>query len=139
VAKKPDPAAEPPPLVKLPKTLGACADLYASLRDERLAAEKVAAAIGEREKFVAEHLINSISAADSTGVAGKVARVTRRTRVVAQVKDWALFNAYVLKVKRPDLLQRRLNEAAIGELWDAKKVVPGVEPFTIVSLSVAKA
>ena len=135
MAKKSDDAAPP---VKLPATLAACADLYYALQQDRLAAEKVAAAIEEKEKYVKEHLILNLPAADATGVAGKVARVTRRTKVIAQVRDWALFNAYILKLKRPDLLQRRLNESAIGELWDAKKKVPGVEPFTVVTLSVSK-
>jgi hypothetical protein len=129
--------AAPPPL-KMPKTLGACADLYGRLRDDRLAAEKVAAEIAKREAEAREHLIKMIPAADTTGVSGKVYRVTRHVKKVPQVKDWALFYAHVKRTGHFELLQKRLGEAAIGERWDAGKSVPGVEAFTAVTLSVGK-
>jgi len=128
----------PPPGLEVPKTLGACADLYFKLRNERLAAQKGVDAIEAREKYMMNHLIKHLPAADASGVAGKVARVTRHVKRVPTVKDWAALYVYIKKTGAFELLQRRVADAAVKERWDAGKQVPGVEAFTTVTLSVAK-
>lgn len=122
----------------MPKTLGACADLVFTLRQERLAAQKVVDEIGEREQAVKKHLIDNLPKSQAGGIAGRLARVSITTKTIAQVKDWDAFYKYVLKTKDMSLLQRRLGTAAVQERWDAKKPVPGVEPFNVVDLSIVK-
>ena len=124
--------------VKMPKTLGACADLYFQTREKRLAAEKIATAIKADENAIADHLIQLMPNSDASQVAGKTAYVKRQVKKVAQVKDWDAFGKYVFKTKRLDLLQRRVSDAAVKDLIDAGKEVPGVEFFTVVSLSTGK-
>ena len=92
---------------KFPKALGACADLVYSLRQERLAAQKVVDALEEKEKALREHIINTLPKSEATGAAGKLARVTVMTKDVPQVKDWEKFYAYVKKNNAWDLMQRR--------------------------------
>ena len=123
---------------KPPKTLGACADLYFTLREQRLAAQKIADAIEVNERAIREHIILTLPKSEASGVAGKLARVSRVIKQVPQIKDWSAFYAYIKKTGSFDLLQRRPGEAAIQERWDAGKVVPGVESFTVVTLSVSK-
>ena len=89
------------------------------------------------EKALKEHIINNLPKSDS-GAAGKVARVSVVTKDVPQVKDWDAFYKYVSRTKSFDLLQRRLSDAAIKERWENKKQVPGVEAFTVVSVSLNK-
>ena len=122
-----------------PKTLGACADLLYKLREERLTQVKVVTAIEDQEKLLREHIIQNLPKSDQKGAIGKLGKVTLGSKTVAQVKDWDLFYKYIAKSKNFALLQRRPGESAIQEIWDAKKPVPGVEPFTIVTLSVTKA
>lgn len=123
---------------KFPKTLGACADRVYELRQKRLDAQKIVDAIEEEEKALREHIINTLPKSETTGVAGKLARVTVVTKQVPQVKDWNLFYAYVKKNNAWDLMQRRLAAAAVTERWEAGKKVAGVEAFTAVTLSVNK-
>lgn len=125
-------------VVKLPKSLGACADLYAKVREDRLAADKVAAKLQEMETFIKEHLISNLSVGDTTGVAGKVARVAAYRESVPTVKDWGKFHEFILKNKRLDLLQRRASATGIQELWENKKKVPGVESFDVIKISLNK-
>lgn len=126
------------PLV-MPKTLGACADLLFTTREVRLKMEKEVAKVAARESEIREHLIRELPKADASGVSGKIARATRSEKIVAQVKDWPLFYAYIKKSGNFAMLQRRIGDAAIQEQWENKKKVPGVEPFTVVSISLGKA
>lgn len=124
--------------LQIPKSLGACADLYFTLKEQRLAKEKEAAEIQKQESFVKEHLINSIPKSEATGVAGKLARVSVVVKPEPRVEDEEKFRAYVSKNKRWDLMTKAINRAAIKEMWEAKKTVPGIGSFEVVTLSCNK-
>ena len=124
----------------IPKTLAAAADLYYQIREKRLELERQAAAEKDFETELKEHLIASLTK-DTTGVAGKLCRVSAQNKVVPQVKDWELFYAYVAKNRSKGgfaMLNKAVNAKAVSEVWSAGKAVPGVEPFTTVVLSVNK-
>ncbi len=61
---------------------------------------------------------------------GKYASVSISSNVTGNVVDWDLFGAYIIKNKYLHLLQRRVSDPAIRELFETKGSVPGVEPFT---------
>ena len=131
-----DKAAAP----KLPKTLAACADEYYTVMQERLKLQRQADELKKRETQLAEHLIQNLPKSDATGVAGKVARVTVTTKVRPEVQDWDALYAYIHTRAKKDpgvwsLLQRRVGDAAVQEIWDAGKDVPGVKPFQYPKLS----
>mgnify|MGYP001489648579 CR=1 FL=1 len=123
---------------KFPKTMGACADKIYELRQKRLDAQKVVDAIEAEEKALKEYIINTLPKSETTGVAGKLARVTVITKIVPQVKDWDSFYKYVKKNNAFDLVQRRLADKAIQDRWEAGKTIPGVEAFQAVTLSINK-
>lgn len=127
-------AAKP---IKLPKTMGACADLLYETREKRLAAQKIVDELAKQESAVREHIINNLPKSD-TGASGKRARVSVVTKQVPQVKDWDKFYAHVKKTGQFELMQRRLVDTAIRERWDNGKQVPGVEAFGVVSVSLNK-
>jgi hypothetical protein len=120
-----------------PKEIGACADLLFSLKAERAKLTKSVKDLEEREALIKNYIIATLPKS-STGVSGKVAHARVVTREVPHVEDWALFYKYVLKTKDFSLLQRRIGEKAIEERWEAKKAVPGITPFTIVTVSITK-
>ena len=126
------------PKFKFPKTMGACADKIYELRQKRLDAQKVVDAIQAEESALREHIIQTLPKSETTGVAGKLARVTVVTKSIPQVKDWDAFYKYVAKNKAFDLMQRRLSDKAVTDRWEAGKKVDGVEAFTAVSLSINK-
>lgn len=125
----------------IPKSQGAAADLYFSLREKRLALQREAAAVEEQEKLVQAHLIAVIPKSLGTGVAGKLCRVSVQTKPIPQVTDWDKFYAHIAKNKSKGgfaLLNRAVNAAAVKEIWDAGKEVPGVGSFNVAKLSVNK-
>lgn len=124
--------------IKLPKSIGACADRIYELRLQRLAAQKLVDAMEAEEKALKEHVIATLPKSETTGVAGKLARVTVITKEVPQVKDWDAFWAKFDKKKDTDLIGRSLSKAAVEARWEAGKKVAGVEAFTVVTLSINK-
>lgn len=127
-----------PTPIKLPKTLAACADLYGTLREARLALDKQVTEAKEREEFVKNYLIDNIPKSEATGVSGKLWSTSVVRKKIAQVKDWDAFYKHILKTKDFSLLNRAANRKAIEERWEAKKVVPGVEAFDTVTISLHK-
>lgn len=123
---------------KIPKTLGACADRLYALKDLKRDANDKVDAIDEEVKAIKAHIIETLPKSESTGVAGKNARVSVVTKEIAQVKDWEAFWAKFDKKKDTDMLSKSINQTAIQARWDAGKKVPGVEAFTTVSVSLNK-
>lgn len=121
----------------LPKSMAACADLLYIKRQARLAADKVAAVLKLEEQAIIDYIIDRLPK-DSGGAVGKHHKVIVYTEQKQQVKDWDKFWAYVAKTKRFDLVQKRISDNAVQDLIDDKKKVPGVEPFTVVKVSLTK-
>lgn len=136
-----EPAAKQPKgaAFKLPKTLGACADLLYELRQERLAAAKKLEEMEAREQRLKDHIIDTLPKSQAGGVTGSVARVEIVKKEIPRVEDWDKFYAHVKKTGDFELMGRGLAAAAIKERWEARKVIPGVGKFTAVSVSITKA
>lgn len=124
--------------MKFPKSMSACADLLYDLRQERLAADKVASALKSDETALIDHIIETLPK-DSGGAVGKHHKVEVYNDEKMVVKDWDALYKYIKRTGRFELLQKRLGEGALKELIDDKKVVPGVEPFTVVKVSLTAA
>lgn len=124
---------------ELPVSLGECVDRLHDLRELRHAVEKESALIGERERALKAHILASLSQqAGTTGVAGSRYRAQRTEKHVAAVKDWALLHAWIRETGRFDVLQKRLLNSAVLDMWEADLDVPGCEPAIAVDLSVTK-
>jgi hypothetical protein len=131
--------------LKVPKSLGACADKLFDIKQERLAAQKIVDALKADETLLSNHIIDNLAKGDA-GAVGKHHKVIVKTEEVPQVKDWEAFYAYVKANNAFDLLQRRINPAALKDreeaLADNKrakvKVIPGTEKFTAVKLSLTQ-
>ena len=123
---------------KFPKEMGRCADLIYQLREKRLAGQKMVDEVEAEEKALKEHIINNLPKSETTGVAGKLARVTVKTKKVPVVKDWDQFWSKFNKKTDTDLMQRSLSKAAIEARWEAGKEIPGVEAHQVVTLSINK-
>jgi hypothetical protein len=120
-----------------PATFGGMADRLYLLGKSRLVQQKLADVIEEEEKALKAHLIATMPK-DDTGGMGRLARVSLGSKEVPQVKDWEAFQKYILKTKNFAFLQKRVGEAMVKEIWDSGKAVPGVEPFTVITVSLNK-
>jgi len=126
-------------LIKLPKTLGECADRLGRIRDElKPRLESELAALETERKAIEARLILELPASKADGIAGKVCRVTVVPKRVPQINDWSKLTKFIKRTGAFELLQHRLSNAAVEELWEAKKPVPGVEGFTVKKISLTK-
>ena len=118
-----------PPGFKLNKSLGSRADLLKQVDELASVENKKIAAL---EKFVSklkQWFIENLPAEDSTGVSGKIGKVAITRSDVATVNDWSKFQAYIIKNKAFELMNKAVNQKAIRERWEQGKQIPGVEKF----------
>jgi hypothetical protein len=109
-----------------------------STRQRRLLEQKTIKDYEERERMLKDHLISTLPKSESTGAAGRLARANIVVKAVPVVEDWGLLYRYIKRKNRFDLLQRRLNDAAVQEMWDNGETVPGVGSFNLTTVSVTK-
>lgn len=118
--------------------LGKRIDLLYEIRRQRLDAERVVKGLQEEETILRESIIREMPK-DTTGISGHIARVTRTEKHIPTVKNWDRFLPYVAENGYWEMVQRRVNPAAIKEHMEAGEEVPGVEMFTKIDLSIGKA
>lgn len=145
------PAKKAAQAFKPPKTLGECADLLYTTKNERLAQQKVVDAFEKKENALKDYIIETLPKSKANGVAGHLARVTLEKKDIPRPEDWSKIYAQVVKnylaeIKKKSgqedgafaLLNRALNASAVGDVWAAKKEVPGVIKFTVIKVGVNK-
>jgi len=121
-----------------PKTLGACVDRLYELKHEIAEMNKQVAALKSERYELKERLIAELPASEAMGIAGKAASATIVIKPKPTVGDWEKFYAYIKRRNAFHLLQRRVSEPAIRELWEDNKAVPGVEVFQDKDVSLKK-
>ena len=108
------------------------------LRDQKRDLE---AQIKELDNALANNETDILAIADELGLdrfaVGKLSFSVSRN-VVGNVEDWEQVHAFIKEHDAFYLLQRRLANAAYKEMLDAGDSLPGVEPFTKISLNMRK-
>jgi hypothetical protein len=128
-------------MLKLPKSMGACADLLFMTRHERLKLDKVVQELKAEEMRITNHIIDNLDKRNETGVAGRHHRVqvVRKKKYRVDPVKWDAFFRWVGKNNRFDLLQKRISDDAVkAVVEEGKKKIPGVEPFDYVTVSLTK-
>ena len=121
----------------LPKSIGICADLYHDVRELRLSMEKEVEAVKARENEIREHIINNVTAGD-TGAAGQRYRAQIVVKVTPKITDWNKVCDFIYVNNRFDLVQKRLGEKAVEELWADGVDIGGVEKMNVKMVSITK-
>lgn len=130
----------------MPQSIGRCADLYHDVRELRLAMEKEVEDVQRFESAVKAHILDNLSKSADTGAAGLRYRAQRTEKKVPKIRQdddnpqigWPQFWAYVVKTSRFDLVQKRLADKAIKDMWEAGETVPGVEVLNVPDVSITK-
>lgn len=123
---------------KIPKTLGACADLLYTTRKDRLELQKQVDDLKKQEGELKEHIIQNLPKSSATGVSGKVANAKVTKTDKPTVEDWDKIYKYIKKNNAFELMQRRLNTKSVEERWEDGKKIPGVGKMTVVDVSSTK-
>jgi hypothetical protein len=121
-----------------PKLVATAADNLYILRALRLAVQKVVDEIAAEEGVQREYLIENLPKSKLSGAIGRLACAKIELKTKPRVEDWPKFYAYIKKNNRFDLLQKRVSETAIQEMWDDKKVVPGTDKYQVATVSCTK-
>ena len=119
-----------------PPSLGATTDKMWQLREDKRALDAKLKAVEGQIKELEVTLFELLDAQDTRKAEGKKASVSIGESVVATVEDWDALWPYIVKNKFFHLIQKRVSDPGMRELWALKKVVPGVQPFTKRTLSV---
>jgi hypothetical protein len=120
----------------LPKTLGACADRLLAIRQRKADLQRQLDELDAERSRLNNHLIEQLPRQGSSGIAGRLAEATIEKKPVPTVKDWKKLYAFILKTKDFSFLHKSVAAAAVKDRWEANQVVPGVEKFTAVTVSV---
>lgn len=124
------------------KGLSQCADDFYTTKQERFALNKAVEALEKKEALLRDHIIENLGKS-STGVAGKIARASITLKTIVKVTDWKAFYKYIALAAKKDegawsLLQKRVGESAVKEIWESGKKIPGLEPEDIKVVSLNK-
>ncbi len=116
----------PAPIDATREQINAAVTEWREQREKRLAAEKVAAKLKEREDQLKEFLIAAMleQKYEGTTVGGR--NTGLRTTEVPICEDRAAFDQYVLDNRDLSLLQFRLATTAINERIEAGITLPGI-------------
>jgi hypothetical protein len=99
------------------------------IRDRKRELEAELKELNEQWDSIKPKLMGKMEAEGSNRVSSANGTVSLTESIVPQVVDWDAFNAHVLATGDLHLLQRRVATAAFRELYEARKEVPGVQPF----------
>ena len=113
-----------------PPTLGATIDKMYALREDKRALDAKIKTIESEMKELEITMFGQLDAQETTKSQGKKASVSITETVVGNVEDWETFWPYIAKNKFWHLVQKRVSDPGLRELWALKKKTPGVVPFT---------
>ena len=85
-----------------------------------------------------EHIVAQLRAIKMENGGGLKANASIKEVEMPTPKDWPAIWEYIKENNAFDLLQKRLSSKAVQERWDQEIVIPGIETFTKVSLSLTK-
>lgn len=124
------------------KTLASAVDALYALRVKRQAKqrkyEEEIEALKDQERELEDLLIESLPASDAEGIIGKTAKAVIVVKRIPSAKDWDKVYKWIAKHKRFDMLQKRLNNKAICDMWENGKNVDGIEGYNAKSVSLTK-
>lgn len=123
--------------MRIPKNLGACADLLYDLRAEKAELSRQIREIESVEKEVKEYIINTLPKSDLTGVSGAKARVSVVSKEIPVVTSWEDLYEYIQETGNFHILGRRIIDKAIREIQETEEV-PGIGSFNVISVSCTK-
>jgi hypothetical protein len=148
--KLPSGAPFPMAMGELPDRLKAAMVARLALQKKQ---EEELAKLKKDEEFLSEFIINEVPKSKAGGIVGEHYKAEITQKEVPRVAEggWPkvyakIVDLYLTHKKKKDgqedgafaLLQRRLGDAAVKEMWESGVAVPGVEKFTAIGVSITK-
>jgi hypothetical protein len=119
--------------------LGRLADDLEVARQNRLAADKIAASLKSEENSLKAQLIAEMEENNLSSVGGESCIVKRTVKQRAIAADWTQIYGYILEHDAFDLLHKRLTDSAILLRKEDGVEVPGVTLMDYSNITYSKA
>lgn len=124
--------------------LGDVVDGYKALNELRLAMQKEVDAVEAAEKQYRQHIVDNLAKSNEAGVFGLRYKATIKTKRAFQVDTqapdggWDRVWGYIAETGNFGILQKRLNDRAMAEMYEAGELPPGVNSLLVPEISVTK-
>lgn len=111
-------------------TVGSLIDKMQDIRAQKRALAVTEKALTGEYEVLQAQLIELMDAEGVSKSTGKVASASINESMSFNTQDWDVFTAYLAKTKQFHLIQRRVSDPAMRELFEKKGAIPGMEPYT---------
>jgi hypothetical protein len=108
---------------------------WRAARASRLAQEKVVEELKATETNLKKQVIDLLTKSKSKAVSNGQRLFQLKPSDEPHVDDWSKVYAYIRDTGSFDLMERRINRAAVKERWEDKVKIPGVSSIPVVTLS----
>lgn len=128
------------PLLKsqYPKNIKGIIDKLAQIQATKEFYTKIAGEFTACERDFEEYVINTFKKSELEGAKSGSLQLSISKRDVPTPKDWKKIWAHIKKTGETDLVQQRLSSTAVRARWKDNKIVPGVDKFTKIGISLTK-
>lgn len=113
-------------------------DEMVRIRDQKRVREEQIKELNKQLSDLQSRFIQSAKAAGTEYARGSLGSATIVETVVPQIDDWEAVAEWIKEHDALYLLHRRVSSVAWKELQDMGKTIPGIEPFTKISVSLRK-
>ena len=114
-------------------------DTMVQVRDNKRELEEKIKTLNKTLSGLQERFITNAKAAGTEYARGTLGSATIVETVVPTIDDWDQVAEYIKEHDALYLLHRRVSSVAWKELQDMGETVPGIEPYTKVTVSLRKA
>lgn len=121
------------------RTLGQISDEILAKIKEIKRLNELVETVEKEKKVLCDELMVAAETQKLEKGGGKASAFTIKPQTVPQVVNWDMFYEFMIETKYLHLLQRRPGVQACAELWEQNKVIPGVEKFTQMKVTVKEA
>jgi hypothetical protein len=119
-------------------TIGKIIDEMYALKAEKKELESSIKDIKSDIDLLESQLLHRLEEEDTDTSAGKQATARRTELVLPVIEDWDAFEAYIKETDSLYLLGKRVLATGFRELLQQGEEVPGLRPYTKVSISLRK-
>lgn len=116
------------------ESIGSMIDNLDKIRDKKRGLDEQVKDLEAQYRELTEKILDRMATENMPKASGRRATVSRSETIVGQLEDWEALTKYIGRTKNFQLFERRISAAAFRELFEKKGEVPGVKPFTKVTL-----
>lgn len=114
--------------------IGTMIDNLDKIRERKRTLDEQVKDLESQYRELSEQILERLAEQGLPKASGRRATVSRSETLVGQLEDWEALTKYISRTKNYQLFERRISAAAFRELFEKKGEVPGIKPFTKVTL-----